>query len=127
MKGTENPISLIANDQPPASLRRALGPFGFTMWVLGAVVGADVYIVASMGAGYLGPAQLVAWLAGGLLPGLIVLSFVQCSYMDPELGGRYAYVRNAFGPTAGFLPGWTLYMGESVVLPIFPTGLCQLT
>jgi amino acid transporter len=114
-----------AQDEPATGFRRALGPFDFTLLVLGAVVGADVYIVASLGASYLGPAQLLAWLGGGVLAGLIVLSFVQCSYMDPEVGGTYAYVRKAFGPLAGFMAGWALYLGEAVVLPIFPTAFAN--
>ena len=118
-------VAVLATDQPPGSLRRALGPLDFTLLVLGAIVGADVYIVASMGAGYLGPAQLAAWLVGGLLAGLIVLGFVQCSFIAPEVGGTYAYVRKAFGTFAGFAAGWTLLLGEALVLPIFPTAFAN--
>lgn len=118
-------LGMVVKDQPPTTLRRGLEPVDFTLLVLGAVVGADVYIVASMGAGYLGPAQLVAWVAAGLLAAFIVLAFVQCSYIDPEVGGTYAYVRSSFGPLAGFMAGWTLYLGEAIVLPIFPTAFAN--
>ena len=100
--------------------RRELGTFDFTLLVLGAVVGADVYIVAAMGAGFLGPAQLLAWLAAGVLSAFIGLAFVQCAAICPEVGGSYAYARAAFGPLSGFLAGWTLYLGEWIALPIFP-------
>src|SRR5690348_6965999 len=90
-------------------LHPALGAFDFTLLVVGAVIGADVYIVAAMGAAFLGPAQLVAWLAGGVLAALIALAFVQCAAIAPEVGGSYAYTRDAWGPTVGFVAGWALY------------------
>jgi amino acid transporter len=103
-----------------SGFRRELGTFDVTLLVLGAVVGADVYIVAGLGAGFLGPAQLLAWLGAGVLSALIGLAFVQCAAICPEVGGSYAYARAAFGPLGGFLAGWTLYLGEWVALPIFP-------
>lgn len=43
------------------ALRRVLEPTDFTLLVVGAVVGAGIYVVAGMGARLLGLAQLVAW------------------------------------------------------------------
>lgn len=100
--------------------RADLGTLDFTLLVIGAIVGADIYIVAGMGAQFLGPAQLVAWLAAGAIGAVIALAFVQCAAIDPEVGGLYAYVRRAFGPMAGLIAGWALYLGEGVALPIFP-------
>jgi APA family basic amino acid/polyamine antiporter len=104
----------------PPQLRPDLGRIDFTLLVIGAVVGADVYVVAAMGAGFLGPAQLVAWVAAGVLAALIALTFVQCAAIDSEVGGSYTYARTAFGPLIGFLAGWALYTGEFVALPVFP-------
>jgi amino acid transporter len=53
---------------------------------------------------------------------LIVLGFMQCALIYPEVGGTYAYVRHAFGPAAGYTAGWALLLGEAVLLPIFPTA-----
>jgi amino acid transporter len=103
-----------------AGLRRDLGLFDFTLLVVGAVIGADVYVVAAMGARFLGPAQLLAWVAAGFLAAVIALAFVQCAAICPEVGGSYAYTRAACGPLLGFLAGWTLYVGEWVALPVFP-------
>ena len=103
-------------------LRRDLNLFDFTLLVIGAVVGADVYIVAGIAAGLLGPAQLTAWVIAGVLAALIGLAFVQCAAIQPRVGGSYAYVRAAFGPFIGFLAGWLLYVGEWIALPIFPVA-----
>ncbi|HZT06885.1 MAG TPA: APC family permease [Chloroflexota bacterium] len=105
-----------------AGLRRDLNALDFTLLVLGAEIGADVYIVASLGAGYLGPAQMAAWAVAGVMAALIVLAFMQCAVIYPEVGGTYAYVRHAYGSLAGFTAGWSLYLGEVVLLPVFPTA-----
>jgi APA family basic amino acid/polyamine antiporter len=98
----------------------ALGTFDFTLLVIGAVIGADIYVVAGVGASLLGPAQLVAWLIAGALAAIIALTFVQCSAIEPAVGGSYAYAREAFGPLIGFVSGWALYVGECIALPVFP-------
>src|SRR5207302_834380 len=103
-----------------ASARAELGLFDFTLLVVGAIVGADVYVVAAMGSAQLGPAQIVAWLAAGLIAAIIGLAFVQCAAIKPEVGGTYAYARDAFGPLPGFLAGLALYLGEWIALPVFP-------
>lgn len=103
-----------------SQFRPDIGRLDFTLLVIGAVIGADVYVVAAMGAQFLGPAQLVAWLAAGVLAALIALAFVQCAAIDSDVGGSYAYARTAFGPFVGFLAGWALYVGEWVALPVFP-------
>lgn len=107
-------------DTSAAGLKRVLGPADFTLLVIGAVVGADVYVVGGMGAGLLGPAQLIAWVVAGVLAALIALAFIQCAAICPDVGGSYAYARQAFGPLPGFLAGWALYLGEWVSLPVFP-------
>ena len=122
---SQSVLTVIARESTPAGLRRDLGAVDFTLLVIGAVIGADVYIVAALGARFLGPAQLLAWLAGGVLAAIILLAFVQCSVITPKVGGTYAYVRDAFGPLAGFMAGWALYLGEWVALPIFPAAFAN--
>src|SRR5438105_4303555 len=78
-----------------------------------------------MGARFLGPAQLVAWVVAGLLAALTALAFVQCCAILPKVGGTYAYTHEAFGPLAGFLAGWALYLGEWVALPVFPLAFAN--
>ena len=109
-----------ATSDATSGFRRDLGLTDFTLLVVGAIVGADVYVVAALGAAALGPAQLVAWGAAGLLAGFIALAFVQCAVIDSGAGGSYAYVRDAFGAPWGFCAGWALYAGEWVALPVFP-------
>ena len=48
-------------------LKAALSFFDVMNLVIGAIVGADIYIAAAFGAGLLGPAAILAWVIAGLM------------------------------------------------------------
>jgi len=52
-------------------------------------------------------AMLVLWLVGGCLALAGAMSYAQLGRMWPFAGGEYVYLSKAYGPTAGFLSGWT--------------------
>ncbi|MCL5265729.1 MAG: APC family permease [Chloroflexi bacterium] len=108
-----------------AGPRAILTAFDVTSLVVGAVVGADIYVVASLGAGLMGPAMLVAWVIAGIMAGFIALSFAQCVAIVPKAGGPYAYVRETFGYFPGFLVGWSLYLAELVAISVFPVAFVR--
>ena len=41
----------------------------------------------------------------------------------PKVGGPYAYAKRAWGPFAGFVVGWSLWLAEWISLAVFP--LCK--
>ncbi|MGZ7048892.1 MAG: APC family permease, partial [Methanobacterium sp.] len=101
-------------------LKRKLSLFDVTNLVVGTIVGADIYIAASFGAGFLGPASLVAWVIAGLMAIVIALSFAECSSVLPRAGGPYIYAKEAFGDFIGFLAGWSLLIAGWTALAVFP-------
>jgi basic amino acid/polyamine antiporter, APA family len=52
-------------------------------------------------------AMLALWIAGGLLALAGAMSYAQLARRWPAAGGEYIYLSKAYGPTAGFLTGWT--------------------
>jgi basic amino acid/polyamine antiporter, APA family len=126
--GSEGPVTAPAPNEGSASANgppASLGPIDFALLVVGSIIGDGIYVVSGLGAQHLGPAQLVAWALAGMLAALIGLSFIQCAAIRPEVGGSFAYASAAFGPDAGFLVGWALYLGEIVVLPVFPLAFAR--
>lgn len=103
-----------------AQLKRKLSLFDVTNLVVGTIVGADIYIAAAFGAGFLGPASLVAWIIAGLMAIVIALSFAECSSVLPRAGGPYVYAKEAFGDFIGFLVGWSLLIAGWSALAVFP-------
>jgi APA family basic amino acid/polyamine antiporter len=94
------------------SFRRALGPFDATMVVIGAIIGAGIFINPYIVAQRLDSGALVmaAWLAGGAIALAGALTFAELGSLFPKVGGQYAYLRDAYHPFAGFLYGWALLL-----------------
>jgi APA family basic amino acid/polyamine antiporter len=107
------------------ALQRKLTLFDVTNLVVGAIIGADIYVASSFGAGYLGPFSLVAWVVAGIIAIIIALCFAQCAALLPKVGGPYAYAKEAWGSFAGFVVGWSLWFAEWISLAVFPLAFTQ--
>jgi APA family basic amino acid/polyamine antiporter len=108
-----------------AGLKSKLTLFDVTNLVVGAIIGADIYVASAFGAGLLGPFSLVAWVVAGIIAIVLALCFAQCSALLPRVGGPYAYARAAWGPFAGFIVGWSLWLAEWISLAVFPVAFTQ--
>jgi amino acid transporter len=106
-------------------LQSQLTLFDVTNLVVGAIIGADIYVASQFGALYLGPFSLIVWVIAGLMAIVIALSFAQCASLLPKVGGPYAYAREAWGPFAGFVIGWSLWLAEWVSLAVFPVAFVR--
>ena len=105
-----------------AETRSELTLFDVTNLVVGAIIGADVYVASALAAGLLGPFSVVVWVIAGLIAIVIALCFAQCAALLPKVGGPYAYAHAAWGTFAGFLVGWSLWLAEWLSLAVFPVA-----
>lgn len=80
--------------------------------VVGTIVGSGIFLVPREMMQAVGSAKLVylAWIVGGLLSFFGALTYAELGAMKPQAGGEYIYVRDAYGPLAGFLYGWTWFL-----------------
>jgi amino acid transporter len=106
-------------------LQSQLTLFDVTNLVVGAIIGADIYVASTFGAQYLGPFSLLVWVIAGLMAIVIALCFAQCAALLPKVGGPYAYAREAWGPFWGFIVGWSLWLAEWVSLAVFPVAFVR--
>jgi len=94
------------------TLKRTMGSRDLTLLVVGNVIGSGIFLVPASVMRQSGQSVSMAmsvWLIGGVLSLLGALSYAELGSMDPEAGGLYAYIRDAFGPFPAFLYGWTLF------------------
>ena len=115
----------MATEASGPRLQQNLTLFDVTNLVVGAIIGADIYVASSFGAGYLGPVSLVVWVVAGIIAIVVALCFAQCSALLPKAGGPYAYSREAWGPFAGFIVGWSLWLAEWISLAVFPVAFTR--
>jgi APA family basic amino acid/polyamine antiporter len=94
-------------------LERILSLKDLVFLVVGAVIGSGIFLVPGtvlqQTDGRVGIALLV-WLVAGILSLLGALTYGELSAADPEAGGIYVYIRDAFGSFPAFLYGWTLLL-----------------
>jgi len=91
---------------------RGLGLFDSTMIVAGSMIGSGIFIVSADIARQVGAPGwlLMVWILTGVLTVIAALSYGELAAMFPDAGGQYVYLREAHGPLAGFLYGWTLFL-----------------
>src|SRR6185436_12644139 len=92
--------------------RRELGFFDATMVVIGGIIGTGIFVNGYLVARALDtpPLVLAAWVVGGLVAIVGALAYAELGQQQPEAGGPYVYLRDAWHPAVGFLYGWSLLL-----------------
>jgi APA family basic amino acid/polyamine antiporter len=80
--------------------------------VIANMVGAGIFTTSGFMARALGsPLEIFAlWIAGGMFAIVGALAYAELGAALPEAGGEYVFLREAYGPLAGFLSGWTSFL-----------------
>lgn len=110
-------------------LARDLGLSHAGAVVVGTIIGSGIFLVPSEMMQAVGSARLVylAWMVGGLLSFFGALTYAELGAMKPQAGGEYVYVRDAYGPLAGFLYSWTWFLiAKPASIATVTTGLVRI-
>jgi len=101
-----------AADNSPQKLVRGLGLLDASMIVVGSMIGSGIFITSAESARLVGAPGwlLVAWALAGVLTITGALCCAELAAMMPRAGGQYVFLREAYGPAAGFLFGWSLLL-----------------
>ena len=84
-------------DHPASGLRRRLGLGLLTLYGVGVMVGAGIYVLVGEVAGVAGTWAPLAFVLAGLLALPTAISYAELSARMPESAGEAAYVRSATG------------------------------
>jgi len=112
-----------------SGLLRELGVAEAGSVVVGTIIGSGIFLVPAEMMQAVGSAKLVylAWLTGGLLSLFGALTYAELGAMKPQAGGEYVYVRDAYGPLAGFLYAWTWFLlAKPASIATITTGLVRI-
>ncbi len=108
------PLSKPQDSAAPGSptLVRGLSTRDGTLLTIGSIVGTGIFITTADMAKVLPHPGLIllVWLAGGLLTLAGALTYGELGVLFPRAGGLYHFVKEAYGPLAGFLYGWTAFL-----------------
>ena len=125
------------NSSPPQTqprLVRRLGLFDATMIVMGGIIGSGIFINPYVVARLVNTPFLIlgVWALGGLIALAAAFIWAELAALRPEVGGQYAYLREAFHPSVAFLYGWALLLviqtgGMAAVAVTFARYFVELT
>lgn len=122
-----------SSDSTPGLARR-LGPFDATMIVMGGIVGSGIFMNPYVVARRVHTPFLIlaAWGAGGLIALAGAFIYAELAERRPQVGGQYAYIREAYHPLLAFIYAWGLLLvtqtgGMAAVAVTFARYLLELT
>ena len=101
----------MSKEQSP-KLVRGLSLLDATMIVVGSMIGSGIFIVSAESSRLVGSPGwlLAAWALAGVLTITGALCCAELAAMWPRAGGQYVFLREAYGPSIGFLFGWGLFL-----------------
>jgi len=116
------------------TLARRLGLFDATMIVMGGIIGSGIFMNPAVVARQVHTPFLIlgAWVIGGLFALAAAFIWAELAAARPDVGGQYAYLREAFHPAVAFLYGWVLLLviqtgGMAAVAVTFARYFVELT
>jgi APA family basic amino acid/polyamine antiporter len=128
------PLRADSTSSTKPSLARKLGLFDATMLVMGGIVGAGIFINPYVVAQQVHTPALIlgAWIFGGIIGVGGAFIWAELAATLPEVGGQYAYLREAYHPAVAFLYGWVLLLviqtgGMAAVSITFARYFLELT
>ena len=103
---------MTAAETGPHGLARRLGVFDATMLVMGGIIGSGIFVTPAEVARHVTTPLLIVgvWVLGGLVALAASFVYAELAARRPEVGGQYAYLRDAYGPMPAFLYGWALLL-----------------
>ncbi len=108
---------------PQPKLKRALGLFELTMYGIGIILGAGIYVLVGKAAGEAGNAVWMAFVLSAILASLTGLSFAELAGMFPKSAGPYLYARKAFNSKLfAFLIGWLMVFAIGIAATAVTLG-----
>ncbi len=82
------------------------------MIVMGGIIGSGIFVNPYVVARQVHTAALIlgAWILGGLTALAGAFIYAELAMLRPNLGGQYAYLKEAYHPAVAFLYGWALLL-----------------
>lgn len=90
-----------------SELKRGMGLFHLTMYGVGLILGAGIYVLIGEAAGFAGDSVWIAFVLGSIVALFAGLSYAELSSIFPKAAAEYTFVKNAFKNNFfAFIIGW---------------------
>ena len=90
-----------------SELKRRMGLFQLTMYGVGLILGAGIYVLIGEAAGFAGESVWIAFALGAIVALFAGFSYAELSSIFPKAAAEYVFVKNAFKNNFfAFVIGW---------------------
>ena len=118
--------SIADTETPGRSLRRALGPVQLTVFGVGVIIGAGIFITTGKAAGTLaGPAVVISFAVAGVVCALAALCYAEFASTVPVAGSAYTFSYATLGELVAWIIGWDLMLELALGASTVASGWSQ--
>ena len=90
-----------------SELKRRMGLFQLTMYGVGLILGAGIYVLIGEAVGFAGDSVWIAFALGSIVALFAGLSYAELSALFPKAAAEYVFIKNAFKNNFfAFVIGW---------------------
>lgn len=101
----------IQNLSQESLLKRTLNAFDLTMFGIGAIIGAGVFVITGIAAATkAGPAIVISYVIAGIAALFAALAYTELASSIGGTGSAYSYAYAGFGEIVAWLIGWDLLL-----------------
>ncbi|MFB5648159.1 MAG: APC family permease [Candidatus Nitrosomaritimum aestuariumsis] len=106
-----------------SSLSRHIGLFHLTMYGVGLILGAGIYVLIGEAAGFAGNALWISFILGAIVASFAGLSYSELTSLFPRAAAEYVFVKEGFRSNfIGFLVGWLTILTSIIVAATVALG-----
>ena len=104
-------------------LKRGLSSWHLLLYVLGATIGAGIFVLPGTTAAFhAGPGVVASFIIGGIVTIAVGLAYVEFASMVPVAGSAYTYSYIALGEIIAWMIGWDLLLEFTVIASTVAVG-----
>ena len=105
------------------SLSRHIGLFHLTMYGVGLILGAGIYVLIGEAAGFAGNTLWISFILGGIVAAFAGLSYSELTALFPRAAAEYVFVKEGFrSDFIGFIVGWLTILTSIIVAATVALG-----
>ena len=106
-----------------SELKRHMGLFQLTMYGVGLILGAGIYVLIGEAAGLAGDAVWIAFVLGSIVALFAGLSYAELSSIFPKAAAEYTFVKNTFKNNFfAFIIGWLTVIAAMIMAATVALG-----
>ena len=106
-----------------SELKRHMGLFQLTMYGVGLILGAGIYVLIGEAAGIAGDAVWISFVLAAIVAVIAGLSYAELCSVFPKAAAEYTFIKNSFKSNfLGFLIGWLTAVTSIITAAVVALG-----